>query len=131
VNKEQREWTDGLYEMAQWFEANPDLIPQQSRVRVILDGVAAKDELAAVSKRLGGKRTKSTTDSFFWLDRSFGPHTVGIAAWRDEVCEKVTRLVAEEVTERDPELLARVPTVTRTVEREVVEWVCPDSFLAP
>jgi 2'-5' RNA ligase len=131
VNKEQREWTDGLYEMTQWFEANPDLIPQHSRVRVILDGVAAKDELAALSKRLGGKRTKSTTDSFFWLDRSFGPHTVGIAAWRDEVCEKVTRLVAEEVTERDPELLARVPTVTRTIEREVVEWVCPDSFLAP
>lgn len=88
-------------------------------------------------KRLGAKIEKHwPTDNSEWasvrVEATFpsdGPwaavgKAVAIAA-RNEVCEKVT-VATREVTEEvpDPDLVAKVPTVTRTRTVEDIEWRC-------
>jgi len=131
-NEGQQEYIQGLRDIADWLEVHPEYAPSgtSAGVHVNLQGIFTKEDLISAGRAMGGTLEKSTTDSFFWLDRRFGPHALSAACLRSQVCEKVVTVVEEEVTEPDPAILAIVPTVTRTVQRETVEWVCPDSVLA-
>jgi hypothetical protein len=87
-------------------------------------------KLAEAARGLG-RVAKRSDESYLNLDRSFGPHKIQAYASHYGVCERIvvgTETVTEEVP--DPELLAKVPTVTVTEEVEIVEWRCPDSLLA-
>jgi len=132
LNKGQHEYVQGLRDLADWLEVHPEYAPSgvTGGVRVHLRGIFTKEDLISAGRAMGGTLEKSTTDSFFWLDKQFGPHRLSAACYRDQVCEKVVTVVEEEVTEPDPAILATIPTVTRTVQRETVEWICPDSVLA-
>jgi hypothetical protein len=132
LNEDQQAYIKGLRDIADWLEAHPDYVPKSTTggVQISVPGVFTKEDLIAAGRALGGTLEKSTTDNFFWLDKKFGPHILSAAAYRDEVCEKVVTVTEEEVTEPDPAIVATLPTVTRTVQRETIEWVCPDSVLA-
>lgn len=130
LTDKQQAYIKGLRDIADWCEAHPDYAPGISGgVNVNIPGIFTKEDLVQAGRAMGGTLEKNVTDSFFWLDRKFGPHTLSAAAWRDEVCERVVTVTEDEITEPDPVIMATVPTVTRTVQRETVEWICPDSVL--
>ncbi len=132
LTEAQQAYIQGLRDIADWCEAHPDYAPGNSGggVNVYISGLFTKEDLVQAGRAMGGTLHKNISDSFFWLDKEFGPHTLSAAVWRDLICERVVTVTEEEVTEPDPDVLATVPTVTRTVQRETVEWVCPDSVIA-
>lgn len=132
LTEAQQAYIQGLRDIADWCEAHPDYAPGNSGggVNVYISGLFTKEDLVQAGRAMGGTLHKHISDSFFWLDKEFGPHTLSAAVWRDLICERVVTVTEEEVTEPDPDVLATVPTVTRTVQRETVEWVCPDSVIA-
>jgi len=132
LSEDQKAYIRGLRDIADWLEAHPDYVPEETKhgVQVNLPGILSKEDLITAGRAMGGTLEKNVTDSFFWLDRRFGQHTLSAACWRDQVCEKIVTVTEEEVTEPDPAIVAVLPMITHTVQRETVEWVCPDSVLA-
>lgn len=132
LTDKQQAYIKGLRDIADWCEAHPDYAPGRDGggVNVNIPGILTKEDLVRAGRAMGGTLEKNVTDSFFWLDKKFGPHTLSAPVWRDQVCERVVTVTEEEVAEPDPEVLATVPTITRTVQRETVEWICPDSVIA-
>jgi hypothetical protein len=98
----------------------------------ILHPVWNRQELAQIARAIGGQWDKRVDGSWFWLAQEVVPGvTYELYINRNLVCERVvTGTETVTVTEPDPELVAGLPTVTRTETREIVEWVCPDSVLA-
>lgn len=114
----QRDWIQGLREMADWFEQHPDRIPTYNNLVVNLFA-ADRDELVAYARELG-KVAKNPVGDYFALVKRFGPHRIDANLPREEVCRKVvvgTRQVPERVIEAH--------------EEEIVEWVCDEALLAP
>ena len=114
----------GLRDLADFLEAHPDTKPPESLYA--LEGCDDAEQLAMRARALGGRWDKGASGEWFELRRHFGPYRYELYASRAAVCEAVVVGSEEvEVTEPDPELLAAVPQVTRTVTRDVVEWRCP------
>jgi hypothetical protein len=127
----QREFIDGLRDIADWFEDHPHYITisfgQDFYLSCVGDDAAAK--LVALSRELG-KVDKSAVGAIYEIARKFGPHKISGNASRGSVCEKIVTKTTKVVVVPDPVLLAAVPTVSQTEEVEEVEWKCPDSLLA-
>lgn len=129
-----KEWIAGLKEMVSFIDEHPDLAGHYG-IDIFVncqtwDGQDQSAVMAEKARSLGSFEKSSTPDSLV-LTRRFGPHRLSLFMDHKLVCTPVERTVTEEVTEPDPELLAQVPLVKRTVERTVVEWECPESILAP
>lgn len=109
--------------MCTWLEMNPDAdLP--SLGEHIYDYTASRDEMVARARELGGRWQKGETDSDFRLVREILPGVNYIIfAARENVCERKV-VGTEKVMVPDP----AAPLVEQ--EREVVEWVCPESLLA-
>lgn len=131
LTEQQHAWLQGVRDIAAWFESHPERIPHYGHdFGIFFFGENAKEELVAITREFGGMVPKDKVGGYFEVSKKFGPHKISGNISEDQFCEKVVTTVTEEVTEPDPELLAQVPTVTRTVEVEKVEWVCPPSLLA-
>ena len=134
LDEDQREWIDGLRAIADWYEAHPEYSSGDKFDAAVwfwdwtYDD--PKEELLLFRRALGGTVQKGAGSTYFEVAKSFGPHKISGNTTRETVCEKVVKIVEEEVTEPDPEMVKAVPVITHTVEREVVEWVCPPSLLA-
>lgn len=93
------------------------LVPAQTRANVVA--------LTRAGARSGGVVTKHQSEDWAGSDIRFGPISLHVYAGRGEVCERIVLGTHEETQEvPDPELLAQVPLVTRTVTVEDVEWRC-------
>lgn len=82
--------------------------------------------LAAARRAFGVPMEKndSMPDTFNLTGSLAGLHFT-LTAYRNAVCERVVTGTREvEVTEPDPEALAALPKVKRTVKVEDVKWVC-------
>lgn len=103
-------YLDGSSSLTVWYAHKPDVLPA----------------LARAGLTYGAKVDKKINDTeIFELHLSFGPIRAVALAQRTDVCERVivgTETVTETV--KDPELLAKVPEIEQTVEREIVEWRC-------
>jgi hypothetical protein len=123
----------GLREMADFVEARPDLVGPgglSGAVDITLT-FDENDRFRRLVRAMGGG-DKRVSDRDFIVERHFGPHQISVRAWREAVCQRVvvgTETVTETVVE--PEAFAALPRVERSVEREIVEWVCPESILSP
>lgn len=90
-----------------------------------LSGDDPKAAMAACARPLPTSFTKNADGKYFDLHGKLAGLRVNLTAFREEVCERIvtgTRQV--EVEEPDPEALAAVPKVTKTVTVEDVEWRC-------
>ena len=137
VAAKRAEWLDGLHRVFEFFVENPELIPPDGdgiRYRDATGGNASEERHRAGmwAKALGScdKGYQDTLATIASKPGRFGPHTVGYIAMRSSVCTKTVTLVEKEVTEPDPELVADLPLVSRTVTEEVIEWDCAEPILA-
>ena len=125
-------WCEGLHAIAGWAEKNPGLVDLFG-VDVAIYTLPQYTDLEAArafAKALPKPVEKVYKESMVDVVGRFGPHRVRYAAWRAEVCERVVvDTVTEKVEVPDPELLARVPTITETRTREIVEWRCDTALL--
>lgn len=110
------EYVAGLREMADFFEAKPDLVPVWSPL-IINVFAEDRDEFTSMSRQLGGHRTKGADDNFFEVKRTFGHHTVSVNISRELVCER--KVVGTRIVPAQPE-----------ATEEIFEWVCNDPVLA-
>lgn len=121
----------GLRALADWIQANPEVVANFSRrLRISAyprssDVAAEFAQLGRLARKHGATVKKDVSEQMYNLALNFGAVTVQVLAYRQEVCERVvvgTREVTEEVP--DPEALAAVPTTTVTRTEDVVEWQC-------
>lgn len=122
LDARQREWIEGLRELADFLEAHPAILNPVSTFMMnqFVYGDDAKTRIRMMVRGTG-KWEKTPKGDFFCLSRPFGPHTVDINTSREEVCEKV-QVGTREVEVQDPEILKTVPMVT--VNEPVYEWEC-------
>jgi hypothetical protein len=107
----------GLRDLADALEQHPG-IPEPAPVGVnIFLNDNATLQMAAIRRAIGGTWEKQATDQFFWIRKRFGPVSLEVNAYRDQVC---TRVVVGTETVEVPDPAA--PKVT--VEREIVRWDC-------
>ncbi len=135
---ERSEFTNGLRDLADWFDQHPEIdLPYEAKPSHPCGGVTfsigiqklttpadstVPDAFAAAVKALGGARTKDADDAYMRVARRFGPGVnVKIWAAREQVCEAV--VVGTETVIEDEVV---TPAVTRRVEKErdVIEWRC-------
>ena len=109
------EAVQGLRDLADFIEANPDLDWQSlyySEVAVITLDV----ENVRAFARTPGTWEKDAYLSNYEIARMFGPVKLKVITPRDQVCEKVVTVETVELPDPDAPKVA--------VEREKVEWVC-------
>lgn len=128
VTEEQRAWISGARNLVDFLESRPELLGDYMTDLHLVRHAINAETLAELTSLLGAGE-KTSSERYIGVVRRFGPHRLEVFAAHDTVCERVDTVVTEEVTEPDPELLAQVPLVTRTVERVETSWVCPDSLL--
>ncbi len=120
----------GLRALADLIESNPDLGEKMrycgvDNIHVPVDDKTTMAAFIRAGKRHGATITKNAMGKWFMVNIGWGPVGLDVFAAREEVCERVV-VGTETVTEtvKDPDLLAQVPDVEITTEREVVEWRC-------
>lgn len=111
-----------LRALADLIEAKPELAGDpytEIRLDIWLDDA---DELARLTRQLGGARSKVALSSMLVVRRDFGARVrLDLNAERDQVCEAVVvgteTVIVDEVVQ---------PAVTRPVEqqRDIIEWRC-------
>jgi len=126
MEKTREQFIASLRAIADWYETHPALeVPHTDTLAII----PAQGQFAAAVRELGPGE-KSTAGSFYFFTRDFGGLKVQVADYRENVCQRrVTgiRTVVEERLVYPEGVRPEVQRVER--EEEVVEWICPDSFL--
>lgn len=129
-------YISGLRKLADVLENHPEVpLPYEGGTIEMtfhfLSGKDPKGEMAATARALPTSFTKEADGKYFDLKGSLAGLKIRLCAFRSEVCERVVTGTREvEVTEPDPEALAKVPTITKTVTVEDVKWEC-SPVLAP
>lgn len=117
-----------LRELADFLDANPELAEHLARKTFYVFAPPNKTEFARLALMLGNAR-KWSDSTWYNAERDFGPITLQVTASRDSVCERVVvGSETVEVTEPDLDAVAALPTITRSVTIDKVEWVCPPSL---
>jgi len=126
-----KEYAEGLRRFADAVEGcEKELsLSQLNANHWVSDAADMADSVRAV----GGKFKKEAHDHYYILRQDFGAVRFDVFATHNQVCERVVKTETVEIPDPDVKITVEVsdpdaPTIT--VEREVVEWVCPDSILA-
>lgn len=127
-------YTAGLRALADILDAHPELpLPyegsspdlSQRMTFHFLSGDDPRGKMIAARRALGVPVDKNALDAYFNLHGQLHGLYFAITTFRNEVCERVVVGTREvEIEEPDPEVLAALPKVTRTVVVEDVEWEC-------
>ena len=120
-----QEAINGLREILDHLEANPELANRVWIPEVLTAYVSTKEEFDRL-RRLMGPHSKEVTDYSAKAFRKFNDESkLEINVSREEVCTKVKigeKSVEKEVLPEGVEMLTVVET------EDVYEWVCPDSW---
>jgi hypothetical protein len=128
---------ESLRRYADLLESNPDLpigfIPVLRHQVYGYETDSVADRMREIRRMYGGRFDKSWDDNpifpEFFLKGKFGEFDVVISTQRENVCERVvTSTIEEVVREPDPDLVATIPMVERTIVKEIVDWVCPEDL---
>jgi hypothetical protein len=133
-------YISGLRKLADALETHPEVpLPYEGETTELtlffFAGDDPKAEMAAAARALPTSFRKEADGKYFDLKGHLDGVQIRLCAMREQVCERVVTGTREEVVEEpDPdalaEALAAVPTVTKTVTVEDVEWRC-SPVLAP
>lgn len=117
------EFTAGLRELADWYDAHPEIALPIAEMAVYSEP-DTKERAAVVARTLGGFIQKEIIGTYLRLKRTFGPVELRFVFERDAVCVARVVRVDEIPEEVIPEHV--IPAHTR----EIVEWDC-QPILAP
>jgi hypothetical protein len=128
-------YTAGLRQLADILDKHPEVpLPYEGKspeyAPINFYFLSAEDpraEMAATRRALGVPMQKRASDDskYFDLHGNLAGLHFKLTAFREDVCERVVVATREvEVAEPDPEAVAALPTVTRTVVVEDVAWRC-------
>jgi len=120
-------WADGLRELADFAEQQPELFENHSFGETINLFTYTPEDMAEKTRLLGNSE-KVASGGWYTMRRCFGPHKIDLNIARDKFCERV-QSGTKIMTKPDPEILKDVPTIE--VEEPVYEWICPESVLNP
>lgn len=129
---------ESLRRYADLLESTPELpVAFNPILRHMVHGFGGDvaDRMRQIRRMYGGRFDKSWDNNEifpeFFLKGKLGEFEVVISTRRENVCERiVTGTIEEVVTEPDPDLVAELPRVERTVVKEVVDWICPEDLTA-
>lgn len=128
---------ESLRRYADLLESTPDLpiafLPILRHQVYAFESESAADRMRQIRRLYGGQFNKSWDDhptyAEFFLKGKFGEFDVVISTARENVCERVvTGTIEEVVHEPDPDQVAMIPMVERTVKKEIVDWICPEDL---
>ena len=143
-DKKRAAYVEGMYGVADLLYTRPDL-PLPSGISdeesegtshhayvfgLQFEGESDRERLADAARKLAqsGKVLKGSDNHWYWVELQFGDWAYRVLASRQNVCERV--VVGTERVEIQKEVRP-AETETAYVDREVVEWRCPESLLAP
>lgn len=108
---------DDLWALADHLETHPELARRVDRSIHPIQVYCFQDDFRDLVHQLGGDRSKTFSDRYADVSRSFGSITLNLFTDRENVC--VARIVGtEEIEVPDPD----APKITIT--RDVIEWDC-------
>jgi hypothetical protein len=124
-------FSESIELLAAWSEQHPE-------ISIICDGRLAhafakdREQLGEWIRALShgapiGSVRKEAGDAYAGAVRTFGSIELRVLCSRDQVCERIV-VGTRPVEVPDPEIVAAAPRVT--IDEEIVEWRCPESFLA-
>lgn len=129
--------TASLRALAHWLDEHPGVdvysIVDRYGEGIDVHNYQAQDgkSLAELARAIGGRWEKVDSDGLFTLRREVAEGVrLELSVLREQVCEMVVTDRVEEVEEPDPDAVAALPKVRRTVTVQDREWKCPDSLLA-
>lgn len=127
-------YTAGLRQLADILDAHPEVpLPYEGAAIPIsfyfLSGDDPKTTLAAAARAMPCRLDKEAISAggadYFDLNGKLAGLRIKMTAFRKDVCERVVVATREEIVEEpDPEAVAALPKVTRTVKVEDVRWEC-------
>jgi hypothetical protein len=121
MNDYLQRWCDGLRELADFVASHEDLFEYAPDFTCNLFACDAAD-MADQARRFG-TANKREGGKWYWLERSFGPHSIALNIAREQICERV-----QVGTQKVMKPVPNAPQIE--VEEPVYEWSCPDSVLA-
>jgi hypothetical protein len=119
VSQERNAFIDGLRELADFLESNPDVKPTFDYYSDTVNFIVhTREEMAAIARI--GHWEKVPVTQFFSIRRMFGPIQFDVFTERENVCRKVTAGTRV------------VPAKPAQPEREepIEEWICDGALLA-
>lgn len=123
-SEHQREFIAGLREIADFYEAHPEL-PENGGVAIDIWPTGGVDKVGMYARIFGKSSKRVIGDSYFILGKKFrGGSKIEVNWSRGAVCQRVV-VGQETVVEDVVEIVGK-----RTVTKDKVEWKCP-SVLAP
>ena len=118
MSKREKEFVNGLRELADWIEDHPGFVnPAECDSWYLLKLCHSREDLAKAVQTLGNVE-KRPDGNYFNVRRYFGPLIIEAYISREQVCTKIvkgTRFVPERVVE--------------AYEEQIVEWECSDPLL--
>lgn len=142
-NIEKAEFVKGLRDLADFFDANPEMIDEYDYVIINHQfwGAWEKEEFGREGLELlraGG--TKFDEENQYGVRKHFGPHRFTVSASHDSVCEKkvvgtMTKPALSDEQVAELKALREAQDAIRanpagTKDEEIVEWECPPSFIS-
>ena len=103
----QQKMSAGLRELADFLDENPDFADNNNREIIFYNYVCKQERFLELAQQLGPFE-KDINDTYYTLQRTFGPIKVQVYCDRDLICTK--------------------RMVTKTIEVE--EWDCPEHLLS-
>lgn len=122
-----------LRAIAAWLDSHPEFEPYDIglgwEAPIVRQYGLDAEIMAEIARTVGGRWTKDVggaSDELFKLRQEIVPGVfVELIGSRENVCKRVVTGTREiEVTEPDPDAVAALPKVTRTVTVEDAHWDC-------
>ena len=126
-----KEYADSLRLLADHYEKHPELPPTYEAIlgRVDVYNISTKEEVRTILRNLGTCKKEYRDDGYLVITKPFGSLTLSFYAQRESVCERVVKerfTVVEKRPKRVEQPVAPVEYEEVAVEKEVVEWRCPE-----
>ena len=123
-----KEYADSLRLIADFFEAHEEVALPHDAHEFSLYNIRDRESLVTLMRALGSCK-KCYDESFFRVEKRFGSILLKTYMHREAVCERIVKekFVVKELRAKPVVQVAPTEFEEVEVEKEVIEWRCPDA----